>query len=81
MIALTFRAERLMLEMTESVESKASADVYMVRKRSIDTTGSWIASKMDATYLLLRSNRQSLRLGRMLCQPANGRTTSSTLTI
>lgn len=61
-----------MLEMTESVESKASADVYRVRKRNNDTTASWIASKWDATYLLLRSNRQCLWLGRMLCRPANG---------
>ena len=32
MIAFRFSAERLMLEMTEFVESKASAYVYIVRK-------------------------------------------------
>ena len=80
MMAFRFSAERLMLEITEVVDCKASADVQTVRKSNIATNFLWTVSDMDATHLPLRSNRQRLERGRTLCQAANGRTTSSTPT-
>ena len=56
MIAFRFSAERLMVEITEVVDSNASADVQVVRKGNIATNVSWIASNMGATHLPLRSN-------------------------
>ena len=77
MIAFKFSAERLIAEITEVVDSNASANVHTIRKGNIANNVFWIASNMDATHLPLRSNRQRLERGRTLCQAANGRTTSS----
>ena len=57
MIAFRFSAERLMVEITEVVDSNESADVQVVRKGNNTSKVLWIASNMGATHLPLRSNR------------------------
>ena len=78
MIAFRFSAERLMVDITEVVDSNASAGVQVVRKSNIATIILWSDSNIYATYLPLRSNRQRPEPDRRPFQAANGRTTSST---
>ena len=78
MIAFNDMAERVMLEVTDSEESKAPADSCMVRIFNIAISASPGFVLGGATHLLLRSNLKRLEPNRMLRLAANGRTTSST---